>query len=68
MFGIFRRDYLSKARLLLGLIQKENIPEKDTLRNFINRINSENFNRYNTKLYNETSTSTLNVREVKTHI
>ena len=65
MFGIFRRDYLSKARLLLGLIAKENIPEKDTLRNFINRINSENFNRYNTKLYNETSTSALNVREVK---
>ena len=65
MFGIFRRDYLSKARLLLGLIAKENIPEKDTLRNFINRINSENFNRYNTKLYNETSTSALNVNEIK---
>ena len=65
MFGIFRRDYLSKARLLLGMIAKENIPEKDSLRNFINRINSENFNRYNTKLYNETSTSALNVTEVK---
>ena len=65
MFGIFRRDYLSKARLLLGLIAKENIPEKDTLRNFINRINSENFDRYNTKLYNQTSTSALNVNEVK---
>ena len=65
MFGIFRRDYLSKARLLLGLIAKENISEKDILRNFIKRINSENFNRYNTKLYNETSTSALNVSEVK---
>lgn len=65
MFGIFRRDYMSKARLLLALIAKENITEKATLRNFINRINSENFNRYNTKLYNETSTSIHNVSEVK---
>ena len=65
MFGIFRRDYMSKARLLLALIAKENISEKATLRNFINRINSENFNRYNTKLYNETSTSIHNVSEVK---
>ena len=65
MFGIFRRDYMSKARLLLALIAKENIQEKATLRNFINRINSENFNRYNTKLYNETSTSVHNVTEVK---
>ena len=55
MFGIFRRDYLSKARLLLGIIAKENIPEKDNLRNFINRINSENFNRNNTKLYKTNS-------------
>tara|TARA_B100000674_G_scaffold301251_1_gene250099 strand:- start:6284 stop:8707 length:2424 start_codon:yes stop_codon:yes gene_type:complete len=65
MFGIFRRDYMSKARLLLALIAKENISEKASLRNFINRINSENFNRYNTKLYNETSTSIHNVTEVK---
>ena len=65
MFGIFRRDYMSKARLLLALLAKENITEKATLRNFINRINSENFNRYNTKLYNETSTSIHNVSEVK---
>ena len=39
MFGIFRRDYMSKARNLLGRIVHENIPEKDTLRNIINRIN-----------------------------
>tara|TARA_B100000902_G_scaffold391141_1_gene441310 strand:+ start:774 stop:3197 length:2424 start_codon:yes stop_codon:yes gene_type:complete len=64
-FGIFRRDYMSKARLLLGLISKENIAEKSKLRNFINRINSENFDRYNTKLYNETSTSVNNVSEIK---
>jgi len=65
MFGVFRRDYLSKARMLLGMIVNENIPEKATLRNFINRINSENYKRYNTKLYNETSTSALKVAEVK---
>ena len=65
MFGIFRRDFLSKARTLLGMIVNEDIPEKATLRNFINRINSENYNRYNTKLYNETSTSALKVAEVK---
>ena len=35
------------------------------LRNFINRISSENYKRYNTKLYNETSTSALNVEEIK---
>ena len=65
MFGIFRRDYMSKARNLLGRLAHQNIPEKDTLRNFINRINSESFDRYNTKLYNETSTSVHNVAEVK---
>ena len=65
MFGIFRRDYMSKARVLLAKIIHEEIPEKSTLRNFINRINSENYNRYNTKLYNETSTSVLNIEEVK---
>jgi pyruvate/2-oxoglutarate/acetoin dehydrogenase E1 component/TPP-dependent pyruvate/acetoin dehydrogenase alpha subunit len=65
MFGIFRRDFLSKARTLLGMIVNEDIPEKATLRDFINKINSENHERYNTKLYNETSTSVHNVSEVK---
>ena len=65
MFGIFRRDYLSKARNLLGMLTKSDIVEKTTLRKFINRINAENHNRYNTKLYNETKTSALNVAEVK---
>ena len=65
MFGIFRRDYLSKARLLLALLKDSDISEKNDLRNFISRINSENYTRYNTKLYNETSTSVLNVSEVK---
>ena len=64
MLGIFRRDFLSKARLLLGMIATSNIPEKNDLRNFINRINIENHNRYNTKLYNETNTSALKVIEV----
>ncbi|MEC7864203.1 MAG: transketolase C-terminal domain-containing protein [Bacteroidota bacterium] len=65
MFGIFRRDYLSKARNLLGMLTTSDIPEKTTLRKFINRINAENHNRYNTKLYNETDTSALKVAEVK---
>ena len=65
MFGLFRRDFMSKARMLLGMIANENISEKDTLRNFINRINDENYQRYNTKLYNTTSTSVLNIEEVK---
>ena len=65
MFGLFRRHFMSKARLLLGMIVNENISEKATLRNFINRINAENYQRYNTKLYNTTSTSALNVEEVK---
>ncbi len=65
MFGIFRRDYMSKARMLLTMIIDKDISEKVNLRNFINRIHSENYNRYNTKLYNETSTSVLNVEEVK---
>ena len=65
MFGLFRRNFMSKARMLLGMIVNENIPEKATLRNFINRINSENYERYNTKLYNETATSALKVAEVK---
>ena len=62
--GIFRRDYLSKARNLLAMLSTSNVAEKSNLRNFINRINSENHDRYNTKLYNETSTSALNVSEV----
>jgi len=65
MFGIFRRDLLSKARNLLGMLTSHDIPEKTNLRDFINRINSDNHNRYNTKLYNETDTSALKVEEVK---
>ena len=65
MFGIFRRDFLSKARNLLAMLATVDSSEKHNLRRFINRINSENHNRYNTKLYNETSTSALKVDEVK---
>ncbi len=65
MLGIFRRDFLSKARLLLAMISTYDIADKNDLRNFINRINAENHNRYNTKLYNDTITSALNVVEVK---
>ena len=56
---------MSKARNLLAKIIHEDLSEKSMLRNFINRINSENYTRYNTKLYNETSTSALNVEEIK---
>ena len=65
MFGLFRRDYLSKARMLLAMIASENITEKATLRNFINRIRDENFQRYNTHLYNESQFSARNIAEVK---
>ena len=65
VFGIFRRDFLSKARNLLAMLALVDSEEKQTLRHFISRINSENHNRYNTKLYNETSTSALKVEEVK---
>ena len=64
-FGIFRRDFMSKARFLLALIIKEDIPEKEKLRDFISRISIESRNRYNTKLYNETNTSAKKVHEVK---
>ncbi len=65
MFGLFRREYLSKARILLAMIANESIAEKATLRNFINRIGNENFQRYNTHLYNESQFSVRNVAEVK---
>ena len=35
------------------------------MQKFINRINTENYSRYNTKLYNQTNTSALKVSEVK---
>ena len=65
LYGAFRRDYLSKARNLLSMIVRSDIPEKETLKSFIHRINSENQQRYNTKLYNETATSARKVLEVK---
>ncbi len=64
-FGIFRRDYLSKARILLAMIVNESIEEKEQLREFIQKISLENKERYNTKLYNQTTTSALNVNEVQ---
>jgi pyruvate/2-oxoglutarate/acetoin dehydrogenase E1 component/TPP-dependent pyruvate/acetoin dehydrogenase alpha subunit len=65
MFGLFRRDYLSKARMLLAMIANDNITEKATLRTFINRILNENSQRYNTHLYNESQFSARNVAEIK---
>ena len=65
MFGVFRRDYLSKARHLLAMIIHEDIPEKKVLREFINKIHKESYQRYNTKLYNETASSARNVQEIK---
>ena len=65
MFGIFRRDYLSKARILLAMISNEDIDEKLTLRRFINRISGENKDRYNSNLYNESKFSVKYVNEVK---
>ena len=64
MFGVFRRDYLSVARQILAKIANENLNEKSELINFINRLNSENYARYSSKLYNETSTSARKIKEV----
>jgi pyruvate/2-oxoglutarate/acetoin dehydrogenase E1 component/TPP-dependent pyruvate/acetoin dehydrogenase alpha subunit len=65
MFGVFRRDYLSVARQILAKIANENLNEKSELINFINRLNSENYARYSSKLYNETSTSARKIKEVR---
>tara|TARA_B100000902_G_scaffold237169_1_gene224678 strand:- start:1491 stop:3905 length:2415 start_codon:yes stop_codon:yes gene_type:complete len=65
LYGLFRRDYLSKARNLLSMIVKHDLPEKDMLVSFINRINNENHQRYNTKLYNNSDKSARKVLEVK---
>ena len=40
MFGVFRRDYLSKARLLLSMIESEDLEEKRLLKDFIEKITS----------------------------
>ena len=65
LLGVFRRDYMSLARTLLGMLTHEDISEKEVLRDFINRIKRENYDRYNTKLYNDTNTSVRNVNEIK---
>ncbi len=65
MYGLFRRDYLSKARNLLAMLTKYDLPEKEDLKRFINRVNQENHQRYNTKLYNTSINSARNVVEVK---
>ncbi|MGY8931217.1 MAG: alpha-ketoacid dehydrogenase subunit alpha/beta [Flavobacteriales bacterium] len=63
-FGLFRRDFLSVARKVLARIASDNTIDKSSLISFINKIKSENAERYNTKLYNETSFSARNVKEV----
>ncbi len=65
LYGLFRRDFLSKARNLLSMIVKHDLPEKDMLVSFINRINNENHQRYNTKLYNNSDKSARKVLEIK---
>ena len=63
-FGLFRRDFLSVARKVLVRIASSNDVNKSDLVDFINRIKSENFARYNTNLYNETKFSARDVKEV----
>jgi pyruvate/2-oxoglutarate/acetoin dehydrogenase E1 component/TPP-dependent pyruvate/acetoin dehydrogenase alpha subunit len=63
-FGLFRRDFLSVARKVLARIASNNTIDKSSLISFINKIKLENAERYNTKLYNETSYSARNVKEV----
>jgi pyruvate/2-oxoglutarate/acetoin dehydrogenase E1 component len=63
-FGLFRRDFLSVARKVLVRIASSNDVNKSDLVDFINRIKSENFARYNTNLYNETKFSARDIKEV----
>ena len=63
-FGLFRRDFLSVARKVLIKIAKEEMLEKQNLINFINTSKSDNAERYNTFLYNETEFSARNIKEV----
>ncbi len=63
-FGLFRRDYVSKARQLLGMMVNEDWSHKNKLTDFVNKIKNENSERYNTHLYNDTKTSARNVLEV----
>ena len=42
-FGLFRRDYISKARILLTKVLHEDISEKSLLIDFINRLKLENY-------------------------
>ena len=63
-FGLFRRDFLSIARKVLVRIASSNDVDKSDLVDFINKIKSENFERYNTNLYNETKFSARDIKEV----
>ena len=63
-FGLFRRYYLSKARLLLAMMVNEDWSHKKKLSDFVSKIKNENSERYNTHLYNDTKTSVRNVLEV----
>ncbi len=62
--GLFRKDFLSVSRKVLSKIAKEDISEKQMLIDFINKISSENYYRYSSKLYNETLTSVRKVEEI----
>tara|TARA_B110000240_G_scaffold172267_1_gene197157 strand:- start:3056 stop:5479 length:2424 start_codon:yes stop_codon:yes gene_type:complete len=63
-FGLFRRDFLSIARKVLAKIAKKDMLEKQTLINYINKSKSDNSERYNTFLYNESEFSSRNIKEV----
>ena len=63
-FGLFRRDFLSVARKVLVRIANNKDINKSDLVDFLNRIKSENFNRYNTNLYNDTKFSARKIKEV----
>ena len=63
-FGLFRRDFLSVARKVLVRIANNKDINKSDLVDFLNRIKAENFNRYNTNLYNETKFSARKIKEV----
>ncbi len=59
-----RRDILGAARKVLRMIRTEKNPAKSTLSNWIKAQISENFDRYSSYLYSQSSSSALKVDAV----
>ncbi len=59
-----RKDILSIARKALRMTRSENLSSKNALSNWIKQQINENNDRYSSHLYDETSTSALNVEPI----